>query len=94
MTPKTSTFIDHLLTNANEKITQRGKIDIGSSDHQMIFCTRKIKKDKVSRHKQISFRSFKDNSVDKYEKALGKVTFPDYEKFHNINKAYNDFFII
>ena len=23
---------------------------------------------------------------------MGKVTFPSYEKFHNINKAYNDFF--
>ena len=25
------------------------------------------------------------------EKALGKVTFPNYERYHNINKAYNDF---
>ena len=23
---------------------------------------------------------------------MGKVTFPSYEKFHNIKKAYNDFF--
>ena len=41
----------------------------------MIFCTRKIKKDKVGGHKQISFRSFKDYSTDEYDKALGKVTF-------------------
>ena len=53
---------------------------------------RKIKKEKVGGHKQISFRSFKTYSVDEYEKALGKVTFPNYEKYHNINKAYNDFF--
>ena len=58
----------------------------------MIFCTRKIKNDKLGGHKQISFRSFKNYSVDEYEKALGKVTFPNYEKYHNINKAYNDFF--
>ena len=87
MAPKTSTFINHLLTNANKKVTQRGIINIGSSDHQMIFCTRKIKKDKLNRNKQISFKSFKNNSVDKYEKALGKVTSPNYEKFHNTNKA-------
>ena len=61
-------------------------------DHQMIFCTRKNRNYKVGEHKQISFRSFKNYSVDKYEKALGKVTFPNYEKLHNINKAYNDFF--
>ena len=66
-------------------------INIGLSDHQMIFCTRKIKREKVGDHKEISFRSFKNYSVDEYEKALGKVTFPNYEKY-NINKAYNDFF--
>ena len=80
------------MTNTNEKITQCVLINIGLSDHQMIFCTSKIKKDKVGGNKQISFRSFKDYSVDKYEKALGKVTFPNFEKYHNINKAYNNFF--
>ena len=68
-------------------------INIGLSDRQMIFCTRKIKKKKkVGAHKQISFRSFKTYLVDEYEKDLGKVTFPNYEKNHNINKAYYDFF--
>ena len=58
----------------------------------MIFCKRKIKKEKVGDHKQISFRSFKNCSLDVSEKALGKVTFPNYEKYHNVNKAYKDFF--
>ena len=58
----------------------------------MIFCTRKIKKDKIVGQKQILFRSFKNYSVEKYEKAQGKAIFPNYEKFHHINKAYNDFF--
>ena len=58
----------------------------------MIFCTRKIKNDKLGGHKQISFRSFKNYSVDEYEKALGEVTFPNYEKYYHINKAYNNFF--
>ena len=26
------------------------------------------------------------------KKALGQVIFPNYEKYSNINKAYNDFF--
>ena len=30
--------------------------------------------------------------LDEYKKALGKVTFPNYEKYHNINKVYNNFF--
>ena len=80
------------MTNTNENVTQCGLINIGLSDRQIIFCTRKIKKEKVGAHKQISFRSFKTYLVDEYEKDLGKVKFPNYEKYHNINKAYNDFF--
>ena len=58
----------------------------------MIFCTRKTKKEKAGVHKQISFRSFKKYSVDEYEKALGQVIFLNYEKYCNVNKAYNNFF--
>ena len=58
----------------------------------MIFCTRKINKEKVGGHKQTSFRSFKTYSVDKHGRALGKVTLPNYEKYHNINKVNKDIF--
>ena len=92
VTPNTSTLIDHILTNTNEKITQCGLTNTGLSDHQTIFCRRKIKKEKVGDHKQISFKFLKTYSVDEYEKARDKVTFPNYEKYHNIKKAYNDFF--
>ena len=46
-------YHNDILTNTNKKTTQCGLINIGFSDHQMIFCTRKIKKDKVGGHKQI-----------------------------------------
>ena len=44
VTLSTSSFIDHILKNNNEKIAQCGLISVGLSDHQMIFCTRKMKK--------------------------------------------------
>ena len=53
---------------------------------------RKIKKYEIGGHKHISFRSFKNYSVDEYENALGKVTFRNYEKYNNISKACNDIF--
>ena len=84
----TSSLIDHVLTNTNEKKAQCGLINVELSDHQMIFHTRKTKKEKVGVHKQISFRSFKKYSVDEYEKALDQVIFPNYEKYSNVNKAY------
>ena len=58
----------------------------------MVSCTTKIKRQKVGGHKQISFRSFKSYSVYEYEKALDKATLPNYEKYQNINKAYDNFF--
>ena len=54
MSHPTSTLIDHILANKNEKITQSGLINIGLSDHQMSFCTRSIKKEKTGGHKQVS----------------------------------------
>ena len=41
--------------------------NIGLSDHEMIFCTRKIKKEKVGGDKKISFRSFKNYSANEYK---------------------------
>ena len=36
-----STLLDHILTNANEILSQYGVLDIGLSDHQLFLCTRK-----------------------------------------------------
>ena len=76
-----------MLANSNEKIVQRGLTHVGVSAHQMIFCTRKTKKEK----KGISFRSFKQSSVNQYEMGVGKVIFRNYKKHYNVIKAYNKF---
>ena len=43
----TSTILDHILTNSTDKIIQVGTMDIGLSDHQLIYCTRKKLKKKI-----------------------------------------------
>ena len=43
VTCNTSSLIDPILTNSTEKIFLSGTIDCGMSDHQLIFCTRKVK---------------------------------------------------
>ena len=55
---KSSSLIDHILTNADEKISNSGVIDVGLSDHQLIFCTRKIIRPKFNMHKYINCRSY------------------------------------
>ena len=57
----TSTLLDHILTNSNELVSNSGVLDIGLSDHQLVFCTRKKqKKSKMFNHKTIKTRSFKN----------------------------------
>ena len=46
-----STLLDHILTNSDEMITKSGVLNIGLSDHQLIFCTRKKQKSKLHEHK-------------------------------------------
>ena len=86
-----STIIDHILASYPDRVSQKGIIDIGISDHQLIFCTRKTLKTKTASHKQISFRSLKNYSAVTYEETLKKVKFPNYENFININEAYSNF---
>lgn len=52
-----------------------------------MFC-----KKKVSVHNQIYFRLFKTCLSDEYENAMVQVIFANYEKYSNVNKAYNNFF--
>ena len=81
-----STIIDHILASYPDRVSDKGIIDIGISDHQLIFCTRKTLKSKTGSHKQISFRSLMNYSVAVYVEALKKVKFP-YKSFININET-------
>ena len=85
-TCSSSTITDHILASYPDRVSQERIIDIGISDHQLIFCTRKTLKTKTASHKQISFRSLNDYCALTYEGALKKVKFLNYENFININE--------
>ena len=89
---KTSTsLLDHVLTNSADRVSQFGVVDTGLSDHQLIYCTRKITRTKTNVHKYIRTRSLKNYSQTLFLDKLGKVNFPDYSNFKDINNAYSDF---
>ena len=70
---------DHILTTFPERVSQEVVTDIGLSDHQLNYCTRKFSRTKVATHKQITSRSLEKYTAKAYEEALGKVYFPNYE---------------
>ena len=87
----TASLIDHVLTNTEEKISQSGVLEIGISDHQLIFCTRKLNRIKSGTTKYINFRSMKKYTKAIFLEKLRTVNFPDYEDFPDANSAYSDF---
>ena len=91
VTVNSSSLLDHILTNSTEKVSQSGILDLGLSDHQLIYCTRKTTRAKYNKHKYIKVRSLKNYTKDLYLEALKKIEFPDYSNFDNIDDAYCDF---
>ena len=86
-----SSIHDQVLASFPDRVSQSGVIDVGISDHQLIYCTRKTARMKSYCHKQITFRSLKNYSPEVYEEALKKLSFPNYELFDDIDKAYENF---
>ena len=91
ITCSSSTIIDHILTNTTNIISQSGVIDLGISNHNIIFLTRKMKKIKLNHHTYIKYRSFKIYSLSEFEERLKLVNFPNYLKFDKIDSAYSNF---
>ena len=84
-------MLDHVLTNSADRVSQFGVVDTGLSDHQLIYCTRKITRTKSNVHKYVKTRSLKNCSQTLFLGKLKKANFPDYSKFKDINDAYSDF---
>ena len=91
VTENSSSLLDHILTNFTDRVSQSGVVDTGLSDHQLIYCTRKINRTKFNTHKYIRTRSLKNYSQSLYLEKLNEINFPDYSKFTDINDAYSDF---
>ena len=91
ITCSASTLLDHILTNSSEKkVSQKGVIDVGILDHQLIYCTSKVKRIKHDMHNQIQVRSSKKFSAKIFTNVLKTIQFPNYNIFPNVNVTYSD----
>ena len=93
ITCRNTSLIDHILASIPSRVSQHGVINVSVSDHQLIYCTRKINKIKTGGvHKHITFRSFKKCTVNAYKDAPKKVNFLNYKLFNDVNEAYSSSF--
>ena len=73
-----TSLTDHILASLPDKISQEGIMNICLSDHQLIYCARKISRIKIGGgHKKIKFCSLKYYAVDAYKNVLRKINFPN-----------------
>ena len=61
------------------------------SDHELIFCTRKVKQTKFNKQNNVFLRSLNHYTVNVFVEKLQKVDFSNYEQFSCIDAAYTDF---
>ena len=78
VTETTVSVIDHILCNNTEKICQSGVLNIGLSDHFIVYCTRKLSKCFFNKHNTVKVRSVK--SYDK-NVFISKGTEAKWEKW-------------
>ena len=90
-TDRSSSLLDHILTNSFSKISQQGVLDLGLSDHRLIYCTRKTTRTKIHEHTYVNIRTLKNYTKQLFLDKLSQVNFPKYIDFDNINVAYSHF---
>ena len=77
VTSKAATLIDHVLTNSSRKGRQCSVIELGKSDHDFVYCTRKTTSLKPNKHNDIYVMSVKNDTKEKVLELLRKTDFPD-----------------
>ena len=70
ITCSTSSLQDYIFINTFEKIYQKGAIDAGIPDHQLIQCNRKIKRIKHNINNQIKVRFLEKYSIEIFTNAI------------------------
>ena len=76
VTCSTTTLIDHNLEGFSSRVSQNGVINVGLSDHQLIFRTIKNSKIKMNIvHKFINLRSLKTYKIDDYKRTIDNYSF-------------------
>ena len=79
ITCRNTSLVDHFLASILSRISQLGVVNVGVSDHQLIYCTRRINKLIAGCiHKHLSFHSFKKYAVYAYKmpwrKSISQIT--------------------
>ena len=91
VTDRTATLLDHILVSREDVIQQSGVVPIGISDHELIYCTRKITHQRFGGHVTIRSRSLKQYSKDLLLERLNKTDWVPVLSCLDTNVAWQTF---
>ena len=94
ITETCSSLLDHIITNNSEKIYQSGVLDIGLSDHLINFCSRKIIRGQIGKHKTIKIRSLKNYSIHLFLSKLRNIDWSYVTTCSDVNEAWHNFNVL
>ena len=86
-----STIIDLILVSDCHKISQSGVIDCNISDHQLIFCTRKITHNFIGKHNTVKLRSLKNYNKEAFQQHLVGIDWLNVLNCDNVFDAWKNF---
>ena len=91
VTQTSSTLIDHLISNCEERVSQSGVFRLGLSDHFLIHFTRKIVRHSVNQESIVKIRSMKTYSKDDFIDKLNNANWSDLYLCRNVNYPWRIF---
>ena len=91
VTPGNSNIQKTKSNSTPHKIIQSGVIEMGLSDHELIYCKWKATKLKSNKYNELNIRTMKNYTAENFIELLNKIDFADYQTFSCVNKAYLDF---
>jgi hypothetical protein len=86
-----NSLLDLIFVSDHHKISQSGVINVGLSDHCLIYCTRKVKKEQFKKHNSIRMRSLKNYSVENLNNKLNEVNWFDIINCDTVEVAWARF---
>ena len=86
-----SSIIDLIIVSDPERVTQSGVITCGLSDHNLIFCTRKVSRGQVSGKNVTQVRCMKSYDAVSFQKLLRDQDWFQVINCEDINAAWSNF---
>lgn len=91
ITPKSRTIIDIILVSDTSKTFKSGVLEVGLSDHNMIYVIRKLKRGAIRHHNTLKIRSLKRYSPQIFAEELSKVNWIEVMQCDDVDIAWDRF---